>query len=200
LYNNCGFSLVEQGVIISLLAIIVISLNQYNFYSKSIYNIKETKRRISIIKQSLEFFYLNHGDEENLEFICPENERGKISCNNERILYKGQILSKGYVPYKKLNIAKYYSYDAWGNKFIYSIDIDALRQKKLDSAFVILFVNDSSNQKNIKIKEIITTSLFLSSIYKDELISKNFCKLWQLQDLNKPSCSILNNKIKKLCL
>lgn len=200
MFNICGFSLVEQGVIISLLAIIVVSLNQYNFYSKSVQNIKETKRRISIIKQSLEFFYLNHGDKENLELICPENEIGKISCNNERILYKSQILSKGYLPYKKLNIAKYYSYDAWGNKFIYSIDIDALRQKKLDSAFVIISVNNNSNQKNIKIKEIITTSLFLSSLYINELISKNFCKLWRLQNLNNASCSILNNKIKKLCI
>lgn len=200
MYNIYGFSLIEQGVIISLLAIIVISLNQYNFYSKSVYNIKETKRRVSVIKQSLKIFYLNQDNEENLKFICPENRLGKISCNSENLLYKSQILSKGYVPYKILNIPKYYSYDAWGNKFVYSVDIDALKQKKLDSAFVIISVNNISNQKNIKIKEIITTSLFLSSINQNELIPENFCKLWQLQNLNKPSCSILNNNIKKICI
>jgi len=202
LYKITGFSLIEQAIIISLLSIIAISLNKYNEKQDFNYKFKETKRRFTVIQLAIEETYLNKIIRNNFhDFLCPGDLSGNVNCINFKFLYKSQILLSGYVPYKSLNLPEYYSYDSWGNKIKYNIDIDALINK--DASKVFLFLQSAANIKNrkaIKISEVITVSQFINSINIFDNYAKNFCKLWKVLKSRILDCNYLNNKVNKICL
>ena len=137
--RNKAFSVLEQTVVIGILALI----SSISLYISTHLNLDdkiiETKRRVKVVEESLLVYYL-----ENSDLPCPsdpsfkQNQKNfarsyndKIKCLSKPSIKEKQGYYYGAIPTRDLELSDLYIKDAWGNKFSFVIkkegdDIDVL--------------------------------------------------------------------------